>query len=33
MSPDDEWSPDEPQGTEALEQGDEAIGEGPGSIR
>ena len=28
MSPDDEWSPDEPLGTEAFEQGDEAIDEG-----
>jgi hypothetical protein len=27
MTPDDEWSPDEPLGTEVFEQGDEAIGE------
>ena len=25
MTPDDEWSPDEPLGTEVFEQGDEAI--------
>ncbi|HVC13570.1 MAG TPA: hypothetical protein VND62_01785 [Acidimicrobiales bacterium] len=28
MSHDDEWSPDEPSGTEAFEQGDEALDEG-----
>jgi hypothetical protein len=28
MSPTDEWSPDEPLGTEAFEQGDEAVDEG-----
>jgi hypothetical protein len=27
MSPDDTWSPDEPSGTEAFEQGDEALDE------
>jgi hypothetical protein len=27
MSPNDEWSPDEPLDTEVFEQGDEAIGE------
>lgn len=28
MTPDDEWSPDEPLATEAFEQGDEAFDEG-----
>jgi hypothetical protein len=28
MSPNDEWSPDEPSGTEAFEQGDEALDDG-----
>lgn len=27
MNPNDDWSPDEPLGTEAFEQGDEAMGE------
>ena len=27
MNTDDEWSPDEPQGTEVFEQGDEALDE------
>lgn len=29
MSPNDEWSPDEPLGTEAFEQGDEALDDDP----
>jgi hypothetical protein len=29
MSPDDDWSPDEPLGTEAFEQGDEALDDDP----
>jgi hypothetical protein len=28
VSPNDEWSPDEPTGTEAFEQGDEALDDG-----
>jgi hypothetical protein len=27
MSPEDEWSPDEPSGSDPFEQGDEALGE------
>src|ERR1700716_3039590 len=30
MSQNDDWSPDEPLGTEAFEQGDEALDEGSG---
>jgi hypothetical protein len=29
MSPTDEWSPDEPSGTEVFEQGDEALDDDP----
>lgn len=29
MSPNDDWSPDEPSGTDAFEQGDEALDDDP----